>query len=318
MTTDAGHKPPRGSDFLSQMTADRIAGALDLLHGPEAEQAHAFQSIRARTYAWADKLPRNEHHEHAVQIIGGDMAVRVAAEFTKVNEGDRFSKSTSMKEFLADPRADEISRGDGVAEGVPLPPVLLGKTGNEGAHALMVKVIDHVGDVSKPGSERPDMMGDLSKMKPMGIVAAHADLMRDLMEIAKDVPPREERTPYQQKLVAAATFLSTEIAVDGLDWARIGLLSKTDEVSVGLQERVTNALHKISNDSKRLWRDDGVPGYDGQDPRATAAPKPRPHEYDAYAPPSETSYLPRSSAKGPSQGADLADAMASAKAGQER
>jgi len=318
MTTDAGQKPPRGSDFLSQMTADRIAGALDLLYGPEAERADAFQSIRARTYAWAAKAPRNEHHEHAVQIIGGDMAARVAAEFTRVNDGDRFSKSASVKEFLADPRADEIASGHGVVEGVPLPPVLLGKTGNEGAHALMTKVIDHVGDVSKPGAERPDMMADLSQMTPMGIVAAHADLMRDLMDVTKDLPSREERTPYQQKLVAAVTFLSTEIAVDGLDWARIGLLPKTDEVSAGLEARVVNALHKVSNDSKRLWRDDGVPGYEGQDPRATAAPKPKPHEFEAYAPPSETTYLPKSSAKGPSQGADLADAMATTKGGMDR
>lgn len=317
MTTDSGQKPPRGSDFLSQMTADKIAGALDLLHGPEAEQAHAFQSIRARTYAWEAKAPRNEHQEHAVQIIGGDMAARIAAEFTRVNEGDRFSKSASVKEFLADPRAHEIAHGEGVAEGVPLPPVLLGKTGNEGAHALLTKVIDHVGDVTKPGAERPDMMGDLSEMTPMGIVAAHADLMRDLMDVAKDMPAREERTPYQQNLVAAATFLSTEIAVDGLEWARIGLLSKTDEVSAGLDERVTNALHKISTDSKRLWRDDGVPGFEGQDPRATAAPKPRPHEYDAYVRPSERSYLPKSTAKGPSQGPDAADVMA-AKGGLDR
>lgn len=318
MTTDAGQKPPRGSDFLSQMTADRIAGALDLLHGPDAEQADAFQSIRARTYAWADKVPRNEHHEHAVQIVGGHLAAGVAAEFTKANEGDRFTKSPSVKDFMSDPRAHEQARGEVVPEGVPLPPVLIGQAGNEGAHALMTKVIDHVGDVSKPGAERPDMMADLSQMTPMGIVAAHADLMRDLMDVTKDLPSREERTPYQQKLVAAVTFLSTEIAVDGLDWARIGLLPKTDEVSAGLEARVVNALHKVSNDSKRLWRDDGVPGYEGQDPRATAAPKPKPHEFEAYAPPSETTYLPKPSAKGPSQGPDLADAMATTKGGMDR
>jgi hypothetical protein len=283
---------PKPSSFISTVTADRIVeirSRADLGDGATRLEVDELSQERAALNEWASRQPRTEHLDHAVQIVGGHLASEMAAIMLEAAEHRGAYFPTEDLQVLSDPKAHDVASGNAVVEGVRLPPPLLWRKENQDMADLLASNGLHLRQ-----TELSDVGAQVSRM------AYLAGSMTDRLD---DVPARHDRTPAQQKLVAAVNFATTAVVFDGLSKSRDGF-EKVGSPSVDLIRRTEGALQNIALESSRLWRNDGVPAFKGQHPKAVAAVKPAP-----YPSPSQMAERLSAVSKGPAVASSTDDAQ---------
>lgn len=285
----------KDSEFISEGTAGFIVETTaGMRPSPRATEVDALTALRADVYQWTGRSAgreTNPHREHAAHIIGAHLAERAAALFIEdVKEGAPPLGPKRM-EIMEDPKAFERSNGRSEPEGVPMPPAILGSMNREATLALVGEALGHI--AKGPEGDRDGISGIL-------------DTTRSLMDLSKDLPPREQRTDRQRILGEAVEFMSNEMTFDALEWSKIGLMPRTDEQSLAIRSRVDQVLYRVSQDSQRLW------GVKGVDAASNGASNPRPYDYQPDGErlaQSKANNLTSAIVKGRSEGRSVTDVM---------